>query len=76
MKIESETGVKSDTPFCSWLPIKKTNSVRYTTFLKKALELSRLPQQLCRYIDSSIKSFKNNTNASFILGTKTGKIRE
>ena len=26
MKTESETGVKSDTPFCSRLPIKKTNS--------------------------------------------------
>ena len=26
MKTESETGVKSFTPFCSWLPIKKTNS--------------------------------------------------
>ena len=33
MKIESETGVKSDTPFCSRLPIKKTNSgvtIRYS----------------------------------------------
>ena len=27
MKTESETGVKSDTPFCSRLPIKKTNGV-------------------------------------------------
>ena len=27
MKIESETGVKSDTPFCLRLPIEKTNSV-------------------------------------------------
>ena len=26
MKIESETGVKSDTPFCLRLPIEKTNS--------------------------------------------------
>ena len=26
MKTESETGVKSDTPFCSRLPIEKTNS--------------------------------------------------
>ena len=26
MKTESETGVKSDTPFCSQLPIEKTNS--------------------------------------------------
>ena len=26
IKIESETGVKSDTPFCSQLPIEKTNS--------------------------------------------------
>ena len=26
IKTESETGVKSDTPFCSWLPTKKTNS--------------------------------------------------
>ena len=26
MKTESETGVKSDTPFCSWLLIEKTNS--------------------------------------------------
>ena len=26
MKIESETGVKSDTPFCSQQPIEKTNS--------------------------------------------------
>ena len=28
MKTESETGVKSDTPFCLQLPIKKTNSDR------------------------------------------------
>ena len=26
MKIESETGVKSDTPFCLQLPVEKTNS--------------------------------------------------
>ena len=26
IKIESETGVKSDTPFCLRLPIEKTNS--------------------------------------------------
>ena len=26
MKIETETGVKSDTPFCLQLPIEKTNS--------------------------------------------------
>ena len=30
MKIESETGVKSDTPFCLRLPIEKTNSDWYT----------------------------------------------
>ena len=29
MKIESETGVKSDTPFCLRLPIEKTNSASY-----------------------------------------------
>ena len=28
MKTETETGVKSDTPFCLQLPIKKTNSDR------------------------------------------------
>ena len=30
MKIESETGVKSDTPFCLRLPIEKTNSGEHT----------------------------------------------
>ena len=29
MKIESETGVKSDTPFCLRLPVEKTNSALY-----------------------------------------------
>ena len=37
MKIESETGVKSDTPFCSRLPIKKTNS-GVTVFIKTGAE--------------------------------------
>ena len=41
MKIESETGVKSDTPFCSWLPIKITNSACYYHFkLQKFKDIS------------------------------------
>ena len=40
MKIESETGVKSDTPFCLRLPIEKTNSVCF--FPSKVELLSKM----------------------------------
>ena len=39
MKIESETGVKSDTPFCLRLPIEKTNSERLRGISGKVMSI-------------------------------------
>ena len=37
IKTESETGVKSDTPFCSRLPVEKTNSEPSEKWTKNSL---------------------------------------
>ena len=42
MKIESETGVKSDTPFCLRLPIEKTNSVWSILLHQSTLSLIKI----------------------------------
>ena len=51
MKPESETGVKSDTPFCSRLPIKKTNSASLPSIInmnvKKVCARRRLDGSRC-----------------------------
>ena len=46
MKIESETGVKSDTPFCLRLPIEKTNSVVYLLSVHVPDQLSLFPHKI------------------------------